>query len=85
MTDNWYDQMAKAVQKRATAIAGLQRWQEKVAEAESEIQQLTAQRDMPIVAPSDAELAAETEAALAPEAQITFGVTQGLSPFMAQS
>lgn len=51
MTDNWYDRMAKAMAKRATAVAGVQRWQEKVAEAEAEIEALTAAREAPAPVP----------------------------------
>lgn len=38
---NWYEEMAGAMRKRETAINGVERWQEKVIQAELEIAELT--------------------------------------------
>jgi hypothetical protein len=34
---NWYEEMAAAIKKRDVALAAVNRWQEKVTEAEAEI------------------------------------------------
>ena len=37
----WYDDMAQAVKKREKVLAAIARWQEKLADVEDEITQLT--------------------------------------------
>jgi hypothetical protein len=81
MTDQWFDQMAKAMQQLTVARNGLARWQEKVTAAEERIETLTAQRGLPAVAPTPEELAQEVVDSLPAAAQPTFGVTVGQSPF----
>lgn len=84
MADNWFDQMAKAMQALTVARNGLARWQVKVDAAEAEIEALSAQRGAPAAVPSPEALAEET-AALPEAAQKTFGVTVGTSPFTVQN
>lgn len=52
MSDSWFDQMDKAMQARKVAIAGRDRWQEKVDAAEAAIAELTALRDAPAPIPA---------------------------------
>jgi hypothetical protein len=71
MADNWFDQMDKAMQARKVAIAGRDRWQEKVDTAEAAIAQLTALRDAPAPTPdlTDALRAAADEFPSRPHTQ----------------
>lgn len=46
-TQEWYVAIATAIQKRDHARTMAGKWEEKVAEAEAQIEQLTAQQDAP--------------------------------------
>lgn len=73
MSDSWFDQMDKAMQARKVAIAGRDRWQEKVDAAEAAIAELTALRDAPAPFPSltEAVKAAQGDQAINPLNSLT--------------
>lgn len=75
MSNDWFSQMTDAVRKREIAVAGLNRWQEKVNAAEGVISELSAQRDVPAPQPSEAEKQEEISAAVPSPFQPVFGLT----------
>lgn len=69
---DWFGAMSAAVKERDRALNGLARWQEKVNEAEAEIEKLTAQRETGETLPTPAKLAEEAET-LNPALRPVFG------------
>jgi hypothetical protein len=69
---DWFEELAKAVKARDVAIAGRERWQVKVDEAERAIQDLTAARDAVPPMPSADAQQEEIAAAIPPEMLATF-------------
>lgn len=69
---DWFEQLAKAVKARDVAIAGRERWQVKVDEAERVIQELTAARDAVPPLPSVEAQQEEIASAIPPEMRATF-------------
>lgn len=70
---DWFDLMAKAVKARDIAVAGRDRWQVKVTEAEKHIAELAAQRDAVPAVPGPEAQQEEVAAAVSPGLQTTLG------------